>query len=361
MRRTGHLFEKMTDIRVIKGSILLAAKGKMNHRNVRRIVNNLDKYALRLQKMLMDGTFEPSPYKLKEINDGIRLKKRTIAKPRFYPDQCLHHVLIHTLEPTLMRGMYHYSCGSVPGRGERRAHEGIVKQIKRRPKKSKYVLKMDIHHFYDTVSHESLIEALKRKIKDSRILAVCEKIIRSFHKGVPIGNFTSPWFTNLLLEPLDHAIKAFIGKGQGYYRYVDDMIVIGSNKRRLYRLRQMIEIWLHGIGLRLKGNYQVYRLDKRCIDFIGVKYFKDGHTEIRKSIMKRIKRKAKRLSKLPYISFRNAVGMMSYMGYVHNTDSEYFFRKHIKPYIGSTRKLRRIIANEAKILTASRGYVLGSA
>ena len=77
--------------------------------------------------------------------------------------------------------------------------------------------------------------------------------------------------------------------------------------------------------------------------------------------MKRIKRKAKRLSKLPYISFRNAVGMMSYMGYVHNTDSEHFFRKHIRPFIGSTRKLRRIIANEAKILTASRGYVLGSA
>ena len=357
-KRVGHLFEKMLDIDVIMRAIRKASEKKRNQRNVKRILDNIEKYAKRIRQMIREGSFKPSPYKMKEINDGIRLKKRLIAKPRFYPDQCVHHVLIIALQPIIMRSMYYYSCGSVPGKGGRLINKGILKFIRRHNNKAKYVLKMDIRHFYETVTHESLMQMLRRKIKDKSVLNICNIIVRSYPGGgkccgVPIGNFTSPWFTNLLLEPVDHAIKHYLGKDYFYSRYVDDMVIIGPNKRKLHKLRKTLEVWLSRIELRLKGNYQVYKLSKRCIDFVGVKYFKDGHTEIRKSVLKRIKRKARKIGRLGYINARNAMAMVSYMGRVHHTDSEHLFQKHIKPYIGSTKKLRRIISYEAKLCGAA--------
>lgn len=87
-KRIGHLFEKVTDLDNIKLAIKNASKRKTNRASVRRILEDTDGYALKIQKMLIDETFVPHGYTIREINDGIKRKKRIIAVPRFYPDQC---------------------------------------------------------------------------------------------------------------------------------------------------------------------------------------------------------------------------------------------------------------------------------
>ncbi|MDO5391045.1 MAG: reverse transcriptase domain-containing protein [Eubacteriales bacterium] len=371
-KRAGFLYEKICDLDNIKAAILNASKKKRRQKNVRRILDNIDYYAHQIQMMLQNMTYHPSKYVTKLINDGIRQKKRNIAKPRFYPDQCIHHALIQGIEPVLMKGMYHYCCGSVKGRGDKRIRKAVKKWLKRNPKKSKYVLKMDVHHFYESIDHDELKKVLAKKIKDKRVLWLCGVIIDSCPKGIPIGNYTSQWFCNLFLEDLDHKIKAFLGKDYIYVRYIDDMVIIGPNKRKLHQARKMIEEELQGKKLQMKGNYQVFRLRRspfekhkgRPLDFLGCKFHKDETLTIRKSILKRIKRKARRIEWLAnhhYISARNAAGMMSYMGRIHQTNSEHLFRDEIKPRIGSTKRLRRIISDEAKIQRATAGDVAGSA
>ena len=52
--------------------------------------------------------------------------------------------------------------------------------------------------------------ALARKFKDKRLLIILEEIIDSTDKGVPIGNYTSQYFANFFLTPMDHWIKEIL-------------------------------------------------------------------------------------------------------------------------------------------------------
>lgn len=106
---------------------------QLNPDNVKRVLKRIDHYAEIIQKLLKDQSYVPSKYIFKTINDGIRQKKREIAKPRFFPDQCIHHALMQVLEESIMKGMYYYNCGSVPGRGDKRIRKAVTKFIRKRP------------------------------------------------------------------------------------------------------------------------------------------------------------------------------------------------------------------------------------
>lgn len=361
-KRFGNLYGEICDLDNIRAAIMNASKNKRHQKAVRKVIENIDEYACKIQKMLLDESYVPSKYIMKSINDGIQQKRRDIAKPRFYPDQCIHHALIQVLEPCFMRGMYYYCCGSVSGRGDKRIRKAVIRFIVKRPKKAKYVLKMDVRHFYENIDHDELKQVLKRKIKDKKALRLCSLIIDSYPAGIPIGNYTSQWFCNVFLQDLDHEIKEFVGHDYLYVRYIDDMVIVGPNKRKLHKTRKMVEAELIRKKLDLKQNWQVFLLEKRPLDFVGVKFYKDGHTEIRKSILRRIKRKARRIGKMKdHVTVKSAAGMMSYMGRIHHTDSETLFRTEIQPYIVSTKRLRRIISDEAKLQRKTTGNVAGSA
>ena len=239
-KRIGYLYEKICDLENIKLAIRNASKKKRKQKNIRRILKRIDIYAEQIRNLLLTESYCPSEYVMQTINDGIRQKKRNIAKPRFFPDQCIHHALIQVIEPCIMRGMYYYCCGSVSGRGDKRIRKAMLRWIKKRPQKSKYVLKMDVRRFYESIDHTHLKEVLKKKIKDKRVLWLCDIIIDSYPHGIPIGNYTSQWFCNLFLEDLDCKIKEFLGKGHLYTRYIDDMVVLGPNKRKLHKARKMV-------------------------------------------------------------------------------------------------------------------------
>lgn len=363
MKRTGNLYETICSFENCKQAILKASKRKRKRRNVQKILQNLDEYAERLSNMLREHKYDPSPYSVRWINDGIKQKRRKLAKPRFWPDQCVHHALDNVTAPIFTKGMYYYCTGSVKGRGCARSKKGIEKFIRKYPKKAQYVFKMDIKKYYDTISHKKLIQTIKRYIKDPEVIWPYQSIINSFpakaatkeenftkeelERGIPIGIDPSRWLCNLLLQPLDHAIKHFLGKGYFMTRYVDDIVVIGPNKRKLHKLRKFIDEYLKHMGQCMKENWQVFRLEKRPIDFLGYKFYKD-RTTIRKTLLKRIKRKIKKISKMKKVSFRNAAGMISYMGWVKHSNSVHFRNKYIKNKI-SIKRLRKVVKNEGII------------
>ena len=61
MKRTGNLFEKISDIQTIKTAIHKAAKGKRKRDIVRKILANEDYYANEIKFMLDNGTYRPAP------------------------------------------------------------------------------------------------------------------------------------------------------------------------------------------------------------------------------------------------------------------------------------------------------------
>ena len=79
-KRIGHLFERVTDIENIKRAIKRAAKRKTHRPSVQRILNDIDSYARKIQEMLVNETFVPGKYTIREIYDGIKKKKRIIRR-----------------------------------------------------------------------------------------------------------------------------------------------------------------------------------------------------------------------------------------------------------------------------------------
>lgn len=348
MKRYGFLYEKVYDKENIKLAIYNASKGKRNHRRISYIVKNLDEYAERIHLMLKHKIYSPSQYIEQKIYDGCNKKERIIHKPKFYPDQIIHWALMQVIQPYLQQGFYEYSVGSIPGKGTNYGHKFIKKCLKDK-KNTKYCLKIDVSKFYPSIDKEILKSKFRTKFKDEDLLWLIDSIIDSSNQGLPIGNYTSQWFANFYLNELDHQIKNDL-KVKYYLRYIDDMVLLGPNKRKLHKVKVEIEKKLNNQGLKLKSNWQVFRIDDRGLDFLGLKFFRHK-VVLRKRNALRIRRRIKRIAKRkPLVSDAQAV--ISYWGWLKKSNSFYYYQKHVKPYM-TIKKARRLISENAKQCSAN--------
>lgn len=113
-----------------------------------------------------------------------------------------------------------------------------------------------------------LKQVVRRKIKDAELLWLLDGIIDSA-EGVPIGNYISQYFANLYLSELDHRLKERVGVSY-YYRYADDIVVLGGSKERLREVKEYILDYLtRERKLRMKENWQIFPVESRGIDFVG--------------------------------------------------------------------------------------------
>ena len=217
----------------------------------------------------------------------------------------------------------------------------IKKWMKNDRAGTKYVLEMDIRHFYDSVRPEIVVERMKRLVKDRRVLRLVEEVVRD---GVLIGVYCSQWFANTILQPLDKLIRES-GLCAHYLRYMDNFTLLGSNKRKLHRLRRLIEDWLRGVGLRLKGNWQVFPTAARLPTALGYRYGR-GYTLLRKRNLLRLRRALARHYKTGRTSYKRAAGLLSRLGQLRHCNRvrilERIYRK------GTQRHLKNLIRRHAR-------------
>lgn len=137
-----------------------------------------------------------------------------------------------------------------------------------------FVLKCDIHHYFETIDHDCLINILKKIIFDQGILMLCIQIIDSYNseegKGLPIGNQTSQAFAILYLDEVDRLIKEKF-KMRYYSRYMDDFIIISKSKNKLKLLLKSIKELLDKYKLKLNKKSRIYKL-KESINYLGFNY-----------------------------------------------------------------------------------------
>ena len=198
---------------------------------------------------------------------------------------------------------------------------------------------------------------LDKKFRDKEFLKVVFQILDcnmiKYHGeiidiGLPIGFYTSQHFANWYLQGLDHYIKEQLHI-KCYVRYVDDFVLLGSNKKELHKALNLISDYLNSIGLKLKSNYQVFRFiytDKkgnergRFIDFMGFKFYRDK-VILRRKLFYKMMRKFQKISKMEIVDIHSARQATCYMGYIKNTNSYRLFNERIKPLvnIGNCKKI----------------------
>ena len=290
MKRIGNIFDKVANIDNLHAAYLKAKKGKGKRYGVLLFERNLETNLQKLCNELISGTYKTSAYETFTITDP---KERLIFRLPFR-DRVVHHAIMNVLEDIWTKIFISQTYSCVKHKGI----HGALKHLKRDLKDIKntqYCLKLDIRKFYPSIDHNILKQIIRRKIKDSRLLNLLDAIIDSA-PGVPIGNYLSQFFANLYLSYFDHWLKED-KQVEYYYRYADDMVILGANKPYLHGLLVDINDYLSTkLNLQLKKNYQVFPTDIRGIDFVGY-VFRHTHILMRKSIKKNLCRKAAKLNK----------------------------------------------------------------
>lgn len=298
-----------------------------------------------LRQIMLNG-FTPSPASHKRRYDHSAGKWRDIWEPRLWPDQYIHHMIVQTLQPIMMRGMDYWCCGSIKGRGTQRGIRGIKRWMKSDRKNTKYAAELDIFHFYESLNPDAVMSRMEALIKDRKMLAVIWKLIQG---GIMIGAYFSQWFANTVLQPLDHLIREKL-RIRHYVRYMDNITIFGRNKKELHRAVRAIGKWLQGVGLRLKGNWQVYRTRARMVTGMGYRY-SAGRTILKKRTLLRLKRQLarayKKLRNRRPISFKQAAGLISRIGMLKHCDSRWIRKRYIRR--GLEKYLKAIVRTESKL------------
>lgn len=365
MKSYNHLYEQYISDQNIDLAIINSSKGKRKRGVVQRYYKNgavTDQGRKKTKKYAAHDKFKNYQHTPMEIYDGITRKKRVIIVPR-YQEQIVHHMVVNTLIPIFSKGMYEHSYASLPNRGAHKGKKVIERWIRTDPEHCKYCLKMDIRKFFDSIPHDILLEKLHNLIHDEKFMTILEEIISVTDVGLPLGFYTSQWLANWYLQDLDHFIKEDLGATHSM-RYMDDVIIFGSDKEDLHRKKDRIDIFLkEHLGLELKDNWQVFKFDYitptgehkgRFLDYMGFRFYCD-RTTMRKTIMLKATRKAKRLSKKDKPTIYDMRQMMAYLGWIDCTDTYGMYCMWIKPYVDFQKCKRRMSKYDKRIAKEERG------
>ena len=113
-------------------------------------------------------------------------------------------------------------------------------------------------------------------------------------RGLPIGNLTSQFLANVMLDPLDHFIKER-ERRRGYLRFADDFLMFGYDKAELHGL-------LGEVG-RFVARYRISLHPRKCVvlpvrggvPFLGWRVYPD-HRRLRRGTGVRFQRRLRELA-----------------------------------------------------------------
>lgn len=344
------LYIKVCDYKNLHLAFMKARKGKTRKFYVLEFQKDLIDNLEELKKELENEAYQPKPLKTFILRDP---KTRKISKANFR-DRVVHHAVINFFDPIYEKVFIYDSYANRKGKGPLAALNRLDNFIKKVSKNGKlasrnfdsnfvkgYCLKADIKHYFQEINHEVLINILKEKIKDEKLINLIRKILVNGKSGegigMPLGNLTSQFLANVYLSKLDYFVKQEI-KAKYYIRYVDDFLILHESKEQL-------EIWETRINRFLKQELKIeLHPDKsgikpisKGIDFVGFRVF-FHYKLLRKRNVKKIIAKIIKYE-LGHISYEQL--MESFQGwnaYAKWANSYKLRKKVVKKIYSSSRK-----------------------
>ena len=314
-------------------------RGKRNRHDVQRLLNDGFIEAItKVWELLDKQTYIPSPYTKKTIREktGGKVKERVLKIAKLMPDRIIDHCLIDVIEDDLRKLFIANTYACIKGRGIHACLRDLNRALQKDKKGTRYCLKLDIHHYYDTIKHDILKRIIRKTYGDKRMLWLMDSIIDSTegNEGIPIGRLTSQHNANWYLTPFDHWVKEWLTPMVRklfharlyYFRYMDDMVFLCSNKEALHWVFEQIERYLTDeLELAIKDNWQIFPGDARSVEFVG---YKSNHYNIlaRKSILMAYWRKLRQVQKRYGITEESDIKMelSAHYGWLQYCTKEHF-------------------------------------
>ena len=298
MKRYGSLYPQIYDFENLYRAYCQARKNKRYKDSVIRFGMNLEESLIEIQNELIWHTYEPGEFTEFMIHEP---KERAIRALPFR-DRVVQHALVNVIEPIFERSMIYDSYGCRVGKGMHRGSDRLMQWLQEAHHNwpETYVLKADISKFFNSIDVRVFWDIIKRRIKCNDTLWLIRKILLHGTDesliGLPIGNLTSQLFANVYLDQLDHFVKERLHIHY-YVRYMDDFVILLPDKQKLHRIKDEIEDFLNcRLHLRFNRKTSIFPA-RNGVDFLGYRTWAT-HRLVRKSSIKRMKRKLRHYGKL---------------------------------------------------------------
>ena len=257
-------------------------------------VRGVEGFLEELRASLKARTFRPLPVRERMIPKPGTTKRRRlgIATVR---DRVVQASLKLVLEPIFEATFLPCSYGFRP---KRRAHDAVAEVRHFTSRSYEWIVEGDIQACFDEISHSALLERVRQRIGDKRVLVLVKAFLKAGiltedgqHKdtqtGAPQGGILSPLLSNVALSVLDEYIaQAPGGPGCSPYgrvkrrrqglpnyrlsRYADDWcLVVSGTKAHAEALREEIAAVLSTMGLRLSPEKTLITHIDDGLDFLG--------------------------------------------------------------------------------------------
>ncbi len=345
MKRYGNLYAHICDIDNLRRAAHNAARGKRKRDEVTAFFADLDANLEQLHRELTEKRYSTSRYDVFIKQEG---KRREIYKLPFR-DRVVHWAIMQVLEPIWTPQFTADTHACIKGRGMHSLLRKLREDMRTDPEGTAYCLKLDVRKFYPSIDHEKMKTVVRRKIKDPDVLWLLDSIIDSA-PGVPIGNYISQYFANLYLSELDHLLKEVAGV-RYYYRYADDMVLLAGDKPTLHGWLVLINDWLNEERhVDLKGNYQVFPVESRGIDFVGYVTF-HTHCLARKKNKQGLCRELAKLRKAGVPEAEIMLLTASRAGFMLHCDSKHLFK------VLNMKKFSDLVPKTSGNLTGTKYHV----
>ena len=272
----GHLMEPgrlraaWSKVKANKGA------GGVDGESIEDFEANLEQNLLEIIRLIKENRYDPQPVKRVYIPkaDG---GQRPLGIPTIR-DRVVQQALKDILEPIFEEIFLPCSHGYRPGMN---AHQAIQKAEAYLERGYHWVVDADIKGFFDHVDHQILMDLVREKIADGRVLDLVEAFLKSgvmmdgsfeeTAEGTPQGGVVSPLLANIYLNHFDRRMGE---EGFLLLRYADDFLVFCKNEydadkalrsaRRI--LEQELKLTLHPDKTR------IVMARKEGVGFLGFRF-----------------------------------------------------------------------------------------
>jgi len=247
----------------------------------------------RLRASLKDRSFRPLPVRERMIPKAGG-KKRRLGTATI-TDRVVQASLKLVLEPIFEADFHPCSYGFRP---RRRAHDAVAEVRYLAARSYEWVVEGDIKACFDEISHCALLDRVRARVGDKRVLALVKSFLkagilgedgtlRDSNSGTPQGSILSPLLSNVALSVLDeHIARAPGGPGASQVerarrrrhglpnirlvRFADDWcLMVSGTRAHAEALREEIAAVLTGMGLRLSPEKTLITHIDEGLDFLG--------------------------------------------------------------------------------------------